>query len=171
MKVKDFTSSRILELQFVLRSILVVYPSVQSILRRERCTKPLFSSYMSSVLIFIYDGQCPFCNKFAELLELKSGLPNLQIKNARERPPEIPSGYDMDLQGAILINGQKILYGAKAINWICSEITDPSDSLLKLLVTAFSSQKRSTFLFPFLLWARRLTLIFKGVPRKIDQAT
>ena len=123
---------------------------------------------MDSNLIFIYDGQCPFCNKFAELLELKSGLPNIQLKDARENPPEIPSGYDMDLQGAILIKGQKVLYGAKAINLICNEITEPSDRLLTLLITTFSSQKRTIFLFPFLLWSRRITLFFKGVPRKLQ---
>ena len=68
---------------------------------------------MASKLVFIYDGQCPFCNQFAELLELKSNIPGLQVKNARENPPEIPDGYDMDVKGAILINDDEILYGSK----------------------------------------------------------
>ena len=62
---------------------------------------------MQSKLIFIYDGECPFCNQFAELLELKSNLPNLEIKNARERPNQIPDNYDMDIKGAILIKDGK----------------------------------------------------------------
>ena len=88
---------------------------------------------MSNQILFIYDGECPFCNHFAELLELKSNLPNIQVKNARNNPSEIPKGYDMDRNGAILISEGKMLFGADAINYISSRIKDPSDSLLKLL--------------------------------------
>ncbi len=122
---------------------------------------------MSSKLIFIYDGQCPFCNHFAELLELKSGLSNIQVKNAREMPPELPQGYDMDVKGAILIKDNEMLYGANAINWICSQIEEPSDSLLKILKVIFSSNQRTGLIFPLLLIARRITLFIKGIPRKL----
>ena len=120
---------------------------------------------MESKLVFIYDGECPFCNRFAELLELKSNLANIQIKNARDKPNEMPKGYDMDINGAILLKDGQMLYGAKAINWICSEIEEPSDALLKLLSIIFSSNHRTGLIFPFLLVARRIALFFKGIPR------
>ncbi len=123
---------------------------------------------MNNKLIFIFDGECPFCNKFAELLELKSNLPNIEIKDARSNPPELKNDYDMDLKGALLINGQEQLSGARAINFICSKIKEPSDSLLEFLRIIFLSNKRSEFIFPFLIIARRITLLFKGVPRKIS---
>lgn len=123
---------------------------------------------MDSKLIFIYDGQCPFCKQFAELLELKSSLPGIQVKDARENPSEVPHGYDMDLKGAILLKDTEMLCGAKAINWICSQINEPSDSLLKILSVTFSSKKRTGFIFPWLLIARRIALFFKGVPRKFN---
>ena len=122
---------------------------------------------MSPKLIFIYDGDCPFCNHFAELLILKSNLPDMQVKNARDQPPEIPNGYDMDVKGAILFKDGEMLSGASAINWICSQIQDPSDSLLKLLSITFSSKKRSDLFFPLLLISRRIALFFMGVPRKL----
>ena len=122
---------------------------------------------MESKLLFIYDGQCPFCNQFAELLELKANLPNIQVKNARNHPFEIPKNYDMDLKGAILIKDGEMLYGAEAINCITSQIKNPSDSLLKLLVLIFTSRNRANFLFPALLIARRIALLIKGVPIKI----
>ena len=122
---------------------------------------------MVSKLVFVYDGQCPFCNKFAELIELKSHLPGLQVKDAREKPPELPKGYDMDVKGAILLKDDEMLSGANAINWICSQITEPSDSLLEILRFVFTSKQRSILLFPFLLIARRITLFLKGVPRKL----
>ncbi len=123
---------------------------------------------MSEKLIFIYDGDCPFCNKFAELLELKSGLPNIELKDARSNPTELPFNYDMDVKGAILIKGNQVLYGANAINMICAKIKNPSDALLRLLSITFNSNKRANLLFPFLLIARRMTLFLKGVPRKIS---
>ena len=125
---------------------------------------------MNSKVVFIYDGECPFCNKFAELLELKSGLPNISILNARENLSDLAllqkKGYDID-KGAILLKDNEILHGAKAINWLCSKIENPSDNLLKILALTFSSNNRTDFIFPFLLISRRLLLLLKGVPRKL----
>ena len=76
---------------------------------------------MSSKLVFLYDGECPFCNHFSELLELRSALPEITIKNARENLSEMKAllerGYDLD-NGAILLKGEEVLHGASAINFI-----------------------------------------------------
>tara|TARA_Y100001968_G_scaffold321110_1_gene355003 strand:+ start:210 stop:611 length:402 start_codon:yes stop_codon:yes gene_type:complete len=120
---------------------------------------------MSDKILFIYDGECPFCNRFAELLELKSSLPNLEIVDGRRDLALLTrlfsKGYDLN-KGAILINGTEIKHGAGAINWICSEIKEPSNSLLEILRIIFSSNKRTKLFFPFLLWGRRLLLTLKG---------
>ena len=125
---------------------------------------------MSSKLVFLYDGECPFCNHFSELLELRSDLPGLTIKNARDNLPEMKSllerGYDLD-NGAILLKGDEVLHGAQAINWICSRITKPSDELLKLIAFTFSSKLRTDVIFPLLILTRRILLLVKGVPRKL----
>ena len=121
---------------------------------------------MNSDLTFIYDGECPFCNHFAELLEIKSKLNNISILDGRKNPKIINSlldkGYDID-KGAILIEGDEIFHGAQAINKICSQINNPSGRLLKLLSNIFKSDKRTNLLFPLLIRARRLVLISKGV--------
>ena len=120
---------------------------------------------MSDKSIFIYDGECPFCNHFAQLLELKSSLPEFEILDGRKNLALLSQlykqGYDLN-KGAILINNENIMHGADAISWICSEIKEPSDSLLELLRILFISNKRTNFLFPFLLWGRRLSLTLKG---------
>ncbi len=125
---------------------------------------------MKQKLVFIYDGECQFCNKFAELLELKSGLPNLSIINGRENisllRKLLNQGYDLD-EGAILLKDGEILHGPIAINWICSKIQDPSDQLLKILSVFFSSSNRTNLAFPFLLTGRRLLLLVRGISRKI----
>ncbi|WP_269612978.1 DCC1-like thiol-disulfide oxidoreductase family protein [Prochlorococcus marinus] len=120
---------------------------------------------MSDKSLFIYDGECPFCNHFAQLLELKSSLTELEILDGRKNLALLSQlynqGYDLN-KGAILIKDEKIMHGADAINWICSEIKEPSDSLLEVLRIIFTSNKRTNFLFPFLLWGRRLSLTLKG---------
>ena len=121
---------------------------------------------MSKDLTFIYDGECPFCNHFAELLELKSNINNISILDGRENQKLINSllmkGYDID-KGAVLLKGNEIFHGAEAINVICNRINNPSGKLLNLLSNIFKSKKRTKLLFPFLLRARRFALISKGV--------
>ena len=120
---------------------------------------------MSDKILFIYDGECPFCNRFAQLLELKSSLPTLHILDGRKDLALLTrlytKGYDLN-KGAILIKDKEIMHGADAINWICSEIKEPSNSLLEILRIIFSSDKRTNLFFPFLLWGRRLLLTLKG---------
>ena len=121
---------------------------------------------MKSDLTFIYDGKCPFCNHFAELLELKSKIKNISILDARKHQTITKSllikGYDID-KGAILLKGEDIFHGAEAINTICNQINDPSGGLLKLLSNIFKSNRRTKLLFPLLVRARRFALISKGV--------
>ena len=125
---------------------------------------------MNTNLTFIYDGECPFCNHFAELLELKSKINKITILDGRKNPEIIKSlldkGYDID-RGAILLKDNDIFHGAEAINKICKQINNPSGKLLKLLSNIFKSDKRTNLLFPLLVRARRLALIAKGVPTSL----
>ena len=121
---------------------------------------------MTSNYTFIYDGECPFCNHFAELLEIKSKVKNIKILDGRKNLNLIKSllekGYDID-KGAILLKDEDIFHGAEAINTICKQIKNPSSSLLLLLSRIFKSNKSTKVLFPLLVRARRLALISKGI--------
>ena len=121
---------------------------------------------MTSNYTFIYDGECPFCNHFAELLEIKSKISNIEILDGRKNLTLIKSllekGYDLD-KGAILLKGEVIFHGADAINTVCKEMKNPSSSLLLLLSRIFKSTKRTKWIFPMLVRARRLALISKGI--------
>ena len=108
---------------------------------------------MTSNYTFIYDGECPFCNHFAELLEIKSKLNNIKILDGRKNFTLIKSlldkGYDLD-KGAILLKDEEIFHGADAINTICKQINNPSSSLLFLL--EFSNQLNvQKYFFHYLL--------------------
>ena len=121
---------------------------------------------MTSNYTFIYDGECPFCNHFAELLEIKSKINNIKILDGRKNLNLIESllekGYDID-KGAILLKNEDIFHGAAAINTICKQISNPSSNLLFLLSRVFKSNKRTKVIFPLLIRARRFALISKGV--------
>ena len=125
---------------------------------------------MTSNYTFIYDGECPFCNHFAELLEIKSEITNIKILDGRKNSTLIKSlldrGYDLD-KGAILLKNKDIFHGADAINTICKKINNPSSNLLLLLSKVFKSNQRAKVLFPFLVRARRFALISKGIPTAI----
>ncbi len=125
---------------------------------------------MTAKYTFIYDGECPFCNQFAELLEIRSNINGIEIVDGRKNLNLINSlfikGYDID-KGAILLKDDKIFHGAEAINTICKQIENPSDSLLKFLSNFFKSNKRVKLLFPFLIRARRIALISKGIPTSL----
>ena len=121
---------------------------------------------MTSKYTFIYDGECPFCNHFAELLEIKSNISNIKILDGRKNLSLINSllnkGYDLD-KGAILLKDEDIFHGPKAINTICKQINNPSGSLLLILSKIFKSNERTNLFFPLLVRARRFALISKGV--------
>ena len=124
-----------------------------------------------SKLTFIYDGECPFCNHFAELLELRSKIKNISILDGRKNPvlirDLIMKGYDLD-RGAILLKDEDIFHGADAINTVCKLIKKPSSKLLDILSRTFKSSERTSFIFPFLVRARRLALISKGIPTSLQ---
>ena len=124
-----------------------------------------------STLTFIYDGECPFCNHFAELLELKSKIKNISILDGRENPDLMRDlflkGYDLD-KGAILLKDKEIFHGADAINTVCKLIKEPSSKLLDILSRTFKSNERTRFIFPILVRARRLALISKGIPTSLQ---
>ena len=123
-----------------------------------------------SSFTFIFDGECPFCNHFAELLELKSKVKNLSILDARKNEKLVKEllnkGFDID-QGAVLLTEDKIFHGHEAINKICNQIISPSSKLLKMLTMTFKSSKRTKLIFPFLVTARRFALISKGVSTRL----
>ena len=125
---------------------------------------------MTSNYTFIYDGECPFCNNFAELLEIKSKINNIKILDGRKNLTLIKSlldkGYDLD-KGAILLKNEDIFHGADAINTICKQINKPSSSLLLLLSKVFKSNRRTNVIFPLLIRARRFALISKGISTSI----
>jgi predicted DCC family thiol-disulfide oxidoreductase YuxK len=116
--------------------------------------------------VLVFDGGCPFCRHFAELSELRGGIPDLQIRDGRAdhalRAELNRRGYRL-ANGAMVLLGDRVLHGAEAIQWICTRM-NPSDRLLSLMAPLLAAKPRSRAVYPLLLLARRLALGFQGLP-------
>ncbi len=122
--------------------------------------------------LLVYDGGCPFCRHFAALSELRAGIPGLRIGDGRAdhalRSSLAQRGYRL-AEGAVLIDGERVLHGAAAIQWLCERM-QPSAALLRLLGPLFADAPRAERLYPLLLAARRLALGLRRLPLDPDQA-
>ncbi len=91
--------------------------------------------------VLVFDGGCPFCRHFAELSELRGGVPDLQIRDGRSdhdlRLELARRGYHLGSGAMLLLDGE-VLHGAEAIQWICARMR-PSVRLLRLLAPLLGS--------------------------------
>ncbi|MBE9171873.1 DUF393 domain-containing protein [Cyanobium sp. LEGE 06143] len=120
----------------------------------------------ASPIVLVFDGGCPFCRHFAELSELRSGIPRLEIRDGRAdtalRRQLGARGYHLR-DGAMVLEGSRVWHGAEAIAWICERM-EPSAALLQVLAPLMADSQRSRMLYPGLLLARRLALGWRGLP-------
>ncbi|MFN6354870.1 MAG: DCC1-like thiol-disulfide oxidoreductase family protein [Cyanobacteriota bacterium] len=116
--------------------------------------------------VLVFDGGCPFCRHFAELSELRSGIPGLMIRDGRSdralRQALARRGYHLR-NGAMVLEGEQIWHGAAAISWLCARM-EPSAPLLRILAPLMGNGGRAKRLYPLLLLARRLVLGVRGLP-------
>jgi len=116
--------------------------------------------------VLVFDGGCPFCRHFAELSELHGGIPGLEIRDGRAdadlRGSLAARGFHLR-DGAMVLDGERVLHGAEAIQWICSRM-ETGAPLLQLLAALFAAPGRSRSAYPVLLLARRLALGLRGLP-------
>lgn len=121
--------------------------------------------------VLVFDGGCPFCRHFAELSELRGGLPDLRIRDGRAdaalRHALAERGCHLR-DGAMVIEGERVWHGAEAISWLCARMT-PSAGLLRVLAPLFAPTPRARRLYPALLLARRLALGWQGLPVDPDE--
>ena len=114
-----------------------------------------------------------FFRHFAELSELRSGIPGLEIRDGRAdaqlRQTLARRGFQLR-DGAMVIDGEEIHHGAAAIQWLCMRMT-PSAPLLQVLAPLMAEDTRARRLYPLLLLARRLALGVRGLPVDPDASS
>lgn len=121
--------------------------------------------------VLIYDGKCPFCSRYAELLRLRESLGTLRLINARDGGVDVDrivaQGYDLD-EGMVLVLGGQVHHGADCIHRLAL-MTTKSSRFNRLNGALFRSRTASRALYPILKFGRNVTLRILGRP-KLDLA-
>lgn len=116
-----------------------------------------------------YDGECPFCTQYSELIKVRDQLGQFDIISLREDQESAQEFRDLGLdleQGFVFRYDGKIYHGAEAMQMLATSTKQSNDPLLKLNHVLFGHRKLSRLLYPVLRFGRSIALfILKGPNR------
>lgn len=111
----------------------------------------------------VYDGDCPFCSRYAAMLRLRDRY-DLKLINARGNHPlidEIKSqGLRLD-EGMVLKVDDRYYHGDRCLNLLALMGTD-TGLFSRLTRIVFGSPRTAAILYPVLAAGRHLTLFLLG---------
>lgn len=112
----------------------------------------------------VYDGECPFCQQYTQLLRLRASSGNVQLINARDNTQPVidavERGFDLD-QGMIVIIEDRFYHGADAMH-VLAMLSTQTGWFNRLNYYVFRSKRVSTILYPVLRTGRNLVLRLLG---------
>ncbi|MFD2189427.1 thiol-disulfide oxidoreductase DCC family protein [Pistricoccus aurantiacus] len=121
---------------------------------------------MTDEAVLIYDGECPFCARYAQLVRLRDSVGKLRLVNARENTEELKevtrAGLDIDGGMVLKLNG-RLYYGSEAMQ-VLALLSSRSGLFNRLNRWIFHSPRRARLLYPPLRGIR--SLVLKGLGRK-----
>ena len=115
-------------------------------------------------ILLVYDRECPACNAYCQVIQIRKSVGNLRIVDAREDSDvlkEITSkGLDID-QGMVLKMGDQLYFGSDAIHALAL-IGSRSGVFNRLNYWIFKSKTVSKVLYPVLKFCRNILLKILG---------
>ncbi|KEF32706.1 hypothetical protein D777_01340 [Marinobacter nitratireducens] len=118
-------------------------------------------------ILLVYDRECPACNAYCQLVNIRRSVGELVIVNARDDSEVLrevtAQGLDID-QGMVLKMGDQLYYGADAIHALAL-IGSRSGVFNCLNYWIFRSRLASSVLYPVLRACRNLLLKVLGKTR------
>ncbi len=112
----------------------------------------------------VYDGECPFCTRYAKLLRLRETVGPVRIIDARSDDPLVAevkaAGLDLDEGMAVRFNG-RIYHGHECIH-LLSLLSTPSGLVNRFMRTFFRSRAMSRVFYPWMVAGRNLSLRAMG---------
>jgi predicted DCC family thiol-disulfide oxidoreductase YuxK len=112
----------------------------------------------------IYDGECPFCRRYADFARLSRAFPGLELISARDQRPEVTeaweAGIDLNREMALRVGG-KWHTGEQAILRVAdaAEVKRFRNRLLRRL---FGSERYARGIYEQLVNCRLLLLRLAG---------
>ena len=114
-------------------------------------------------LKIVYDGDCPFCSRYARLVRLSENF-QVELVNARSASLNANDYTDQDIdlnEGMVVdLDGQSY-HGADAI-WLLSTLSSRYGIWNRLLANMFASRSRARLCYPILRFGRNATLFVLG---------
>ncbi len=111
-------------------------------------------------ILLVYDGECPACSNFSQVVRIRANVGDLRIVDARQdsdiRDELTKLGLDLD-QGMALKMGGQIYYGAEALHALAL-ISSRSGTFNRANYWIFKSKPLSRLLYPILRFFRNLLL-------------
>lgn len=115
----------------------------------------------------IYDGDCPFCSRYVQLVRLRESLGRVEMVNAREGGPEVAeverAGLDLN-EGMVLKLDGRLYHGDECMHMLAL-LSTPSGSFNRLNRALFRSAAAARLLYPALRAGRNTTLRLLGRSR------
>ena len=111
----------------------------------------------------IYDGECPFCSRYVQLLRLRQHL-DLQLIDADQHPDIYPrllaEGMDLDKGMVLKIHeglATQTYHGAACVEQLAL-LSSASDRFNRINSAVFRQSARSALIYQVLVTARNLLL-------------
>ncbi len=115
-----------------------------------------------------YDGDCPFCSRYSELMQARDKLGQFAIISLREDQTSAQEFRDLGLdleQGFVFRYNGGIYHGAEAMH-VLAAATRQQDPLLRLNHALFGKRTLAKWLYPVLRFGRWLVLLVLKGPDK-----
>ncbi len=115
---------------------------------------------VGETILLVYDKECPACDNYCRLVNIRESVGELVLVNARSEHPVMQEitdlGWDID-DGMVLKVGQTLFYGADAIHAL-SLIGSDKGAFNRLNHYIFKSRRLSSILYPVLKSMRAVML-------------
>jgi predicted DCC family thiol-disulfide oxidoreductase YuxK len=112
----------------------------------------------------VYDGQCPFCSRYVQLLRLRESLGAVRLIDAREGGQIVEelqrAGVDLD-EGMVLKLDDRLYHGHDCIH-VLALLSTPSGLFNRINAAVFRSSLSARMLYPVLRAGRNAVLRFLG---------
>jgi len=112
----------------------------------------------------LYDGDCPFCTRYAKLLRLREAVGPIDLIDARERGPEYVAaraqGFDID--AGMLLHYRGADYHGDAALHMLAALSSPARGFNRAMAWLFKSPTRARIAYPWLRGGRNLALRMLG---------
>lgn len=112
----------------------------------------------------IYDGDCPFCSRYVQLLRIRESVGPLKIVNARDGGAEAEEvsreGLDLN-EGMVLKLSGRLYHGHDCVHALAL-LGAPKGLFSRFNSWVFRSPRRAALIYPVLRTGRNFTLRLMG---------